>query len=107
MLVLSRGQDESVMVGNDFQLTVARIRAKRVLIRVSRRNSADRNSGWAESPPAWFENGTELDLGEELFCRIVDIRGDKVRLRFSLPPNVSLHRKEVYEAINRQPREFS
>ena len=30
---------------------------------------------------------------------VVDIRGDKVRLGINAPPDVPVHRKEVYEAI--------
>ena len=32
---------------------------------------------------------------------VVDIRGDKVRLAFSAPRDVTIHRQEVYEAIQR------
>ena len=35
---------------------------------------------------------------------VVDIRGDKVRLGINAPINVSVHRKEVYEAIKRENR---
>lgn len=31
---------------------------------------------------------------------IIDIRGDKVRLGIDAPKNVSVHRREVYEAIH-------
>ncbi|MDE0888592.1 MAG: carbon storage regulator CsrA [Phycisphaerales bacterium] len=51
MLVLSRQRDETIMIGDDVELT------------------------------------------------IVDIRGDKVRIGISAPSSVSVHRKEVYEAI--------
>lgn len=33
---------------------------------------------------------------------VIDIRGDKVRLGFEAPQDVSVHRKEVWEAIQRQ-----
>lgn len=36
---------------------------------------------------------------------IVDIRGDKVRLGITAPKEVSVHRKEVYEAIKRENRQ--
>lgn len=56
MLVLSRQRDESIMIGDNVQITV------------------------------------------------VDIRGDKVRLGIVAPPEVPVHRKEVYEAIQRENR---
>ena len=59
MLVLSRQRDETIMIGDDVEIT------------------------------------------------IVDIRGDKVRLGITAPATVPVHRKEVYEAIQRENREAS
>jgi carbon storage regulator len=56
MLVLSRQRDETIMIGDDIEVTV------------------------------------------------VDIRGDKVRLGINAPREVSVHRKEVYDAIRRENR---
>jgi carbon storage regulator len=56
MLVLSRQRDESIMVGDNVQIT------------------------------------------------IVDIRGDKVRLGIVAPAEIPVHRKEVYDAIQRENR---
>ena len=57
MLVLSRQRDETIMIGDDVEITV------------------------------------------------VDIRGDKVRLGINAPRHVQVHRKEVYEAIQRENAE--
>ena len=54
MLVLSRQRDETIMIGDDIEIT------------------------------------------------IVDIRGEKVRLGINAPPQVPVHRKEVYDAIRRE-----
>lgn len=35
----------------------------------------------------------------EIEVVVVDIRGEKVRLGITAPPDVPVHRKEVYEAI--------
>lgn len=43
-------------------------------------------------------------IGDEVQITIVDIRGDKVRIGISAPPHISVHRKEVYEAIQRENR---
>lgn len=56
MLVLSRQKDETIMIGDNIQITV------------------------------------------------VDIRGDKVRLGIVAPIEIPVHRKEVYEAIQRENR---
>ena len=41
-------------------------------------------------------------IGDDIEITIVDIRGDKVRLGINAPREVSVHRKEVYEAIQRE-----
>src|SRR5438046_7930117 len=43
-------------------------------------------------------------IGDDIEVRIVDLRADKVRLGISAPKSVSVHRKEVYEAIRRENR---
>jgi carbon storage regulator len=57
MLVLSRQRDESIMIGDDVEIT------------------------------------------------IVDVRGDKVRLGITAPKNVPVHRREIYDAIQREKAE--
>jgi carbon storage regulator len=54
MLVLSRQKDESIMIGDNVEIT------------------------------------------------IVDVRGDKVRLGITAPKEIPVHRREVYEAIQRE-----
>ena len=57
MLVLSRQKDESIMIGDDVEIT------------------------------------------------IVDVRGDKVRLGITAPRSISVHRREVYDAIQKENSE--
>jgi len=54
MLVLSRQRDESIMIGDDVEIT------------------------------------------------IVDVRGDKVRLGITAPKKIPVHRREIYDAIQRE-----
>jgi len=56
MLVLSRQKDESIMIGDDVEIT------------------------------------------------IVDVRGDKVRLGIAAPKSIPVHRREVYDAIQREKK---
>lgn len=44
-------------------------------------------------------------IGDDIEITIVDVRGDKVRLGINAPKEVSVHRKEVYEAIQREKAE--
>jgi len=41
-------------------------------------------------------------IDDQIKITIVEIRGDKIRLGIEAPKNVSVHRREVYEAIQRQ-----
>jgi len=41
-------------------------------------------------------------IGDDIEITIVDVRGDKVRLGINAPREISVHRKEVYEAIQRE-----
>lgn len=44
----------------------------------------------------------QLYIGDNIVVTVVDIRGDKVRLGVEAPCDVPVHRKEVYEAIQRE-----
>jgi carbon storage regulator len=41
-------------------------------------------------------------IGDNIVITIVDIRGDKVRLGIQAPVEIPVHRREVYEAIQRE-----
>lgn len=43
-------------------------------------------------------------IGKDIVVTVVEIRGDKVRLGISAPTDVSVHRQEVFEAIQRENR---
>jgi len=40
-------------------------------------------------------------IGNDVVITVVDIRRDKVRLGIEAPKSVSVHRQEVYDAIQR------
>ena len=43
-------------------------------------------------------------INDHIRVTIVEIRGDKVRLGIDAPKDVTVHRREVYEAIQNQLR---
>ena len=44
-------------------------------------------------------------IGDNIEITVVDIRGDKVRLGISAPKEIPVHRKEVWESIQRENRD--
>lgn len=48
------------------------------------------------------QTNESIMIGDDVEITIVDVRGDKVRLGINAPREVSVHRKEVYEAIQRE-----
>ena len=44
-------------------------------------------------------------IGDDVEVTIVDVRGDKVRLGITAPKEISVHRREVYDAIQREKAE--
>lgn len=43
-------------------------------------------------------------IGDDIVITIVDVRGDKVKVGVEAPRCVDVHRKEVYDAIQREKR---
>ena len=41
-------------------------------------------------------------IGDEVEITIVDVRGDKVRLGINAPKHIPVHRREIYNAIQRE-----
>jgi carbon storage regulator len=44
-------------------------------------------------------------VGDDIEVRVLDIRGKQVRLGITAPRGISVHRKEIYEAIQREKSE--
>jgi len=40
-------------------------------------------------------------IGDNIIITVVDIRDDKIRLGIEAPKEISVHRREVYDAIKR------
>ena len=51
------------------------------------------------------QKNESIMVGDEVEITIVDVRGDKVRLGITAPREISVHRKEIYEAIQREKAE--
>jgi carbon storage regulator len=47
----------------------------------------------------------KIVIGDNISIMVVEIRGDKVRLGIEAPREISVHRREVYDAIKRKEAE--
>ncbi len=75
-------------------------------------NAAGQNVEWVSEKQAREKEFSMLVLsrqrdesiiiGDDIEITIVDIRGGKVRIGINAPKNITIHRKEIYEAIRKE-----
>jgi carbon storage regulator CsrA len=92
MLVISRQVGDAVMIGQDLEVAVVSIEPEAVTLCV-------RHSGGGPESVHRVARDAVLELPLHTSCTPVDIRSDKVRLGLTCPKELSVHRKEVYDAI--------
>jgi carbon storage regulator len=73
-------------------------------LRTSRRQREITPEGMKESPMLVLsrQRDESIIIGDNIVVTIVDIRGDKVRLGIDAPTEIPVHRREVFEAIQRE-----
>ncbi len=47
----------------------------------------------------------EIRIGHDIVVRVLEVKGDRVRIGIAAPPSVPVHRQEVYLEIERANRE--
>jgi carbon storage regulator len=48
------------------------------------------------------KRGETIVIGDNVTVTVLSVQGDRVKLGFSGPPEVAIHRSEVQEAIRRE-----
>ena len=43
--------------------------------------------------------GESVKIGDEVTVTVLDVKGNQLRLGFTAPPHVAIHREEVYKRI--------
>ena len=46
--------------------------------------------------------GEQIRIGDEITVTVLEVQGDKVRVGIEAPRDVSIHRREVYDATRRE-----
>lgn len=46
----------------------------------------------------------EIVIGDNIVFKVIEIRGDKVRIGIEAPRDTTVHRREVYDAIKAQAK---
>lgn len=46
----------------------------------------------------------EIVIGDNIVLKVIEIRGDKVRIGIEAPRDTPVHRREVYDAIKAQAK---
>jgi carbon storage regulator CsrA len=104
MIVFSRLVGEAVMVGDRLEVAVAAIDSGFAVLRVRHSPIGGLVSN-VDSLRLTCARGDVVQLSAAS-CTVVEIRDDvgKVRLGIDAPADISIHRKEVWEAIKRENR---
>ncbi|ANA79780.1 carbon storage regulator [Paenibacillus vortex V453] len=49
--------------------------------------------------------GQKIMLNDNIILSVIEINGDQVRIGIEAPPNVTIYREEIYDAIQRQNKD--
>jgi len=113
MLVLSRKVGEVVRIRDDIKVSVLEIRNNSVSLGIEAPNIeiTRPDSKKKEGPPLTGQEGMlvlsrkvnqTIQIGRNITVMVVDIQNEKVRLGFTAPADIPIHRSEVYDAIQRK-----
>lgn len=133
MLVMSRQCNQSVMIGDEIEITITEVRGLKVRVGITaplyipihRReiydaiqrekvnhkgtfyNASNKNSSSQNVISVPFlvmgrEISESIVIGDEIEVTILDVRDEDVRLGFSIPKHIPVHRREIYDAIQRE-----
>lgn len=49
--------------------------------------------------------GESLQIGDNIRVTVLSVRGNQIQLGIDAPPEVAVHREEIYERLKREQRE--
>lgn len=128
MLVLSRKESEDIIINNNIAVTIIEMRGNKARIGIKapknipiyraeiddnekrrvrqKANQAGSSTVDINKAGGYLtitrEKDQRIEIGDNISIMVVEIRGDKVRLGIEAPKEVPVHRKEVYDAIQRE-----
>ena len=51
------------------------------------------------------KSGESIRIGDHISLKVIEVRGNQVRLGIDAPRDLSIHREEIYELIQEQNRQ--
>ena len=134
MLVLSRTRNKSIMIGDDVEIIAKDIQDDKVGLKITAPDNVpilmkeiwdaiQLNEGQKKefqdqqetqepvigatdrcAPVLFLKKNESIMIGDDVEIMIVRIRGNKVRLGITAPKEIPVHRREIYDAIQREKR---
>ncbi len=102
MLVLVRQVDEWIMIGDDVLVGPSVVDSHRIRLTVNGRVSGGARDGAPFTKTVDLSTDDDLELAPNVSVKVVQILPPKVRIGVIAPKTMSIHRKEVYDAIVRR-----
>ncbi|WP_082825499.1 carbon storage regulator CsrA [Marinomonas sp. TW1] len=89
MLILTRRIGETIMIGDEIEVTISGIKGNLIRIRTA--------------TPALLTQtrkvGQAINIGDNISVEILSVKGMQVRLGITAPRNIAVHREEIYLKI--------
>jgi len=104
MLVLTRKAGQSIMIGDDIEVSVTSVVGEKVHIEVGFRSPlGERVRVGMQAPrtvPA--KSSQSIMIGDDVEVSVLSVIGEKVRIGIQAPRTVPVYRREVYLEIQRE-----
>ena len=105
MLVLTRKKEESIMIGDDVEITIVDIDGDNVRLSIIMERFAITLSLSQQNKGKWDERDEKhksIIIGDDVKIIIVNVCRDLVRLGSDAADVIPVHRREIYDANQRK-----
>jgi carbon storage regulator len=97
MLVLTRRENESLMIGEFFTVKVITIGAEKIQLQVSQKNNKGNQKVIVD-----LVVGGSYQLPENVNLKMLKVNSTQLKIGITAPLSVVVHREEIYEKIQNE-----